>query len=347
MKRILSLMLVGIMTLTMLVGCGSVSNENIKIKKYKGLEVEKVVAAEVTDEDVEASIKSDLETLATTEEIKNRPAQMGDIVVIDFVGKENGVEFEGGSGTDTRLELGTGTFIPGFEEGVVGKNIGQTFDLNLTFPKDYTPSPDMAGKAVVFTVTLKSITAKHVPELTVDVLSKLGSTAKTIEEYKAQVKENLKDLNAKNAEDELKTKIKEALLEQSKVKDCPDKTLIEATKKLVFEESYAAYMSGINIDTYIMDTYEMSVELKAKEMAILDLAFDLIAKKEKISISTNEYETAVTQLAAEYDFTDKNEFVQSYEGIYGSDYIKDSLLEDKIMQFLIDNCKQVEAKAEK
>jgi trigger factor len=116
MKKILSLMLVGIMTLTMLVGCGSVSNDNIKIKKYKGLEVEKVVTADVTDEDVEASIKSDLETLATTEEIKNRPAQKGDIVVIDFVGKENGVEFEGGSGKDTRLELGTGAFIPGFED---------------------------------------------------------------------------------------------------------------------------------------------------------------------------------------------------------------------------------------
>ena len=161
MKRIISIMLVGILTLTMLVGCGAVSNDNIKIKKYKGLEIEKVVVADVTDEDVEASIKSDLETLATTEEIKNRPAQMGDIVVIDFVGKENGTEFEGGSGTDSRLELGSGMFIPGFEDGVVGKNIGETFDLNLTFPADYALSPDMAGKAVVFTVTLKSITANR------------------------------------------------------------------------------------------------------------------------------------------------------------------------------------------
>ena len=139
MKKIIATILAGVCTMMLVVGCGNAaSNDSLKISKYKGLEIEKVEAVAVTDAAVEESIKSDLEILATETEVKDRPAQMGDITTIDFVGKHNGVAFEGGSATDSELELGSGQFIDGFEEGIVGKKIGETFDLNLTFPDPIT-----------------------------------------------------------------------------------------------------------------------------------------------------------------------------------------------------------------
>ena len=142
MKKKLTTIVAGICALALLGGCaggtkGAISNDNLKIKQYKGLEVEKVQEIAVTDEDVEMSIQSDLETLATKTDVTDRAAQLGDIAIIDFEGKKDGVAFEGGAGTDYELELGSGQFIDGFEDGVVGHNIGETFDLDLTFPEDY------------------------------------------------------------------------------------------------------------------------------------------------------------------------------------------------------------------
>ena len=208
MKKIIATLLTGICTMALLVGCGSAaSNRNIKISKYKGLEIEKVEAVEVTDAAVEESIKSDLEILATETEVTDRPAQMGDVTTIDFLGKHDGVAFAGGEGKDYELELGSGAFIDGFEEGIVGHSIGETFDLNLTFPDPYTRNPDLAGEEVVFTVTLKAIKGKNVPELTDDILSEIGTSATTVEEYKAEVKKHLEESNAKTAEENLKKAI--------------------------------------------------------------------------------------------------------------------------------------------
>ena len=206
MKKRFITIVAGICAMALLGGCagskGALSNDNITIKKYKGLEVDKVETIAVTDEDVEMSIQSDLETLATKTDIKDRPAQLGDIAIIDFEGKKDGVAFEGGAGTDYELELGSGQFIDGFEDGVVGHNIGETFDLDLTFPENYS-SEELAGQAVVFTVTLKGLQEKHVPELTVDILAQLESKATTNEEYRAQIRSDLKVSNQETAESTL------------------------------------------------------------------------------------------------------------------------------------------------
>ena len=146
MKKRLITIVAGICALALLGGCagGTISNDNITIKQYKGLEVDKVEEITVTDEDVEMSIQSTLQTLSTKTDITDRPAQEGDMVVIDYEGKVDGVAFEGGTATEQSVEIGAGMFVPGFEEGIIGHNIGETFDVNVTFPEQY--AEELAGK---------------------------------------------------------------------------------------------------------------------------------------------------------------------------------------------------------
>jgi trigger factor len=312
-KRILSIVITGILLAVMLVGCGTgnESGKNITIKKYKGLEVEKVEAVAVTDADVEASIQSDLEILGTVIEVTDRAAQMGDTVTIDFVGKKDGVAFEGGSAEDQELELGSGMFIEGFETGIVGKKIGETFNLNLKFPENYT-SEALAGQAVVFTVTLDKITYKEIPELTDAILPEIGTTAKTVEEYKASVRKSLEESNAETAKESMKQAVLEALLEQCEVKNYPDDKLIEIGKNFIFQESYMALMGGKNIDDSVYSNYEKTVEEKVKELTTMQLAIDLIAEKEAIKVTLDEYDKEVATLAAAYGSTDVDSFVSEY-----------------------------------
>ena len=347
MKKKFTTIVAGICALALLGGCaggakGAISNDNITIKQYKGLEVEKVQEIAVTDEDVEMSIQSDLETLATKTEVTDRAAQLGDITTIDFEGKKDGVAFEGGAGTDYELELGSGQFIDGFEDGVVGHNIGETFDLNLTFPEDYG-SEELAGQAVVFTVTLKGIQQKNVPELTVDILEQLGSKATTIEEYKAQVRSDLEVSNAEAAESTLLGSVWEALVEQCEVKKYPDGMIDEYKKNLEEQYSYYAQMYGMEIEEFFEQIFGMSAEEVAKTTATQELAISLIAEKEDLTISDKAYEEGVKDLASQYGYEDTDEFVKAY----GNDNIRNALLQEKVGQFLVDNAVQVEPKEDK
>ena len=344
-KRILSIVITGILLVVMLVGCGTgnASGKDITIKKYKGLEIEKVEAVAVTDADVEASIQSDLEILGTVIEVTDRAAQMGDTVTIDFVGKKDGVAFEGGSAEDQELELGSGMFIEGFETGIVGKKIGETFNLNLKFPENYS-TETLAGQAVVFTVTLDKITYKEIPELTDDILPEIGTTAKTVDEYKVSVRKSLEESNAETAKESMKQAILKALLEQCEVKNYPDDKLIEIGKNFIFQESYMALMGGKNIDDAVYSNYEKTVEAKVKELTAMQLAIEFIAEKEAIKVTLDEYDKEVASLAAAYGATDVESFVSEYESVYGEGFIRSELLKTKVANFLLDNCKYKSAK---
>ncbi len=222
MKKRIIAALVGLCTVAVMTGCGNkeISNDKITIKQYKGLEVEKVDEIKVTDTDVEDSIKSTLQTKSTENEITGRPVKDGDVVTIDYEGKKDGVAFDGGTAQDQQLEIGSGSFIPGFEEGIIGHNIGETFDLNLTFPQEYQ-SEELAGQAVVFTVTLDKISEVIVPELTDELVAELSESAKTIDEYKKEVKEDLETSNKQAAKSEQQQHIWDALMEQCTVEKYP------------------------------------------------------------------------------------------------------------------------------
>lgn len=347
MKKRLTTIVAGICALALLGGCaggakGAIANGNLKIKQYKGLEVEKVQEIAVTDEDVEMSIQSDLETLATKTDVTDRAAQLGDIAIIDFEGKKDGVAFEGGAGTDYELELGSGQFIDGFEDGVVGHNIGETFDLDLTFPEDYD-SKDLAGQAVVFTVTLKGLQQKNVPELTVDILEKLGTKATTIEEYKAQIRSDLEVSNKETAESTLLASVWKALVDQCEVKKFPEGMLDDYVKNLKEQYSYYAQMYGMEIKEFFKQIFGMSAEEVAKTTATQELAINLIAEKEGLTISDKAYEEGVKELASQYGYEDTKEFVKAYS----EDGIRKALLQEKVGKFLVDNAVQVEPKEDK
>ena len=193
MKKKLTVLAAGICALSLLLtGCSSeISNDYVTITKYKGVEIDKVDADAISDNDVETQINSVLQSKSTTTEVTDRAAQTGDTVTIDYEGKKDGEAFKGGTATDAQLTLGSGQFIDGFEDGVVGHNIGDTFDLDLTFPENYG-NEDLAGQAVVFTVTLKGISQTDVPELTDEFVQSVSDTSKTVEEYKKEIKKSLK-----------------------------------------------------------------------------------------------------------------------------------------------------------
>lgn len=341
MKKRLTALVAGISMIALLVGCGEISNDQITIKKYKGLEVEKIEVVEVTDEDIELSIESDLQTLSTTTEV-DRAAQMGDQVIIDYTGKLDGVAFEGGTASDQTIVLGEAGFIDGFEDGIVGHKKGETFDLPLTFPEDYSLNADLAGKAVVFTITLDKVEEIQVPELTDDIVAQLSTTATTVEEYKAQVKEDLRVSNEETAQSQLEEALWEALVENSVVQSYPEDELEEMKTNISNSYYYYAYYYGMEVDEFVETYIGMTIEEMAKTILCQQYAISLIAEKEGLTVSDEAYQEALTEYATQYGYDD----TAAFEEEYGADSIKEAVLQDMVMDLLIENCKQVEAATE-
>ena len=226
----------------------------------------------------------------------------------------------------------------------MGHNIGETFDLDLKFPEEYGNNPDLAGQAVVFTVTLKNLKEKNVPELTVDILEELGTEATTIEEYKAQVKADLEKSNKETAEATLLNSVWGALVESCDVKKYPKGMVDEYKENIEQQYSYYAQMFGMEIDQFFEQMFGMSAKEMAKNTVTQELAIALIAEKEGLTIDDKAYEDGVKELAEQYGYQDKKEeFVEAY----GEDTIRKALLQEKVGNFLVENCVQVELKEDK
>ena len=338
-KRILALIM-GLCMTTSLVGCGNgeIANDKIRIKQYKGLEITDMTM-EVTDEQVEQSIQPTLQTHSTKTDITDRPAKEGDSVVIDYEGKLDGVAFDGGTATEQTLEIGAGMYIPGFEEGIIGHNIGDTFDVNVTFPEDYQAT-DLAGKAVVFTMKLHSIQEVHVPELTKDLLPQLSETAKTIKEYKAEVRKQLEELNQASAESAMEDAVWEKLLENCVVEKYPEGQVENFVASV--EEQYGEYAAQNDMTaTELFQMYynNMTPEEYVKYMVKLEYAIELIAEKEKLTLTAKEYEEGLEEYATSNSYED----AKTAEESIGRETIELILLQPKVAKILVDNCKKVEA----
>lgn len=339
-KRILAFIICLCMVAT-LVGCGNgeISNDKIRIKQYKGLEVEEVVL-EVTDEDIEMSIQSTLETMSTTTPVTDRAAQEGDLVTIDYVGKLDGVEFDRGSATNQSVEIGAGMYVEGFEEGIIGHNIGETFDVDVTFPETYTE--ELAGKAVVFTMTLHAISTVSVPELTEDLLPQLSETAKTIEEYKEEVRADLEVSNKETIASSLEQEVWNALLENCVVDSYPEDEITEFVAYVEEQLGEAAAENDMEAAEMFESYYGVTPEDYIKNSIKLQYAIKLIAEKEKITLTAKEYEEGLAEYAAGEGYTD----VDEYEEAIGRETIELWLLQPKVGELLVENCKQVAATTE-
>ena len=326
MKKKLAVLAAGICALSLfLTGCsGEISNDYVTITKYKGVEIDKVDADAVSDNDVETQINSVLQSKSTTTEVTDRAAQTGDTVTIDYEGKKDGVAFDGGTATDAQLTLGSGQFIDGFEDGVVGHNIGDTFDLNLTFPENYG-NEDLAGQAVVFTVTLKGISQTDVPELTDEFVQSVSDTSKTVEEYKKEIKKSLKKNSKENQQNTIKENAWKAVLENTTVNKYPKKDLKNMISSIKTQYKNMASYYNLDFADFLKqymnmdeETFNSKATQAAKDQVKANLAADLIIEKAKIDVSDKtlekkykEYAKAAQKVQNRYKQTFKRRRIKS------------------------------------
>ena len=293
------------------------ASEYVILGDYKGLTVE-VDPVEVTDEQVMDQIASE-----TKQTFTEGTVESGDIVNIDYVGKMDGEEFDGGSAEGYDLEIGSCTFIDGFEDGVIGMRVGETKDLNLKFPKDYH-SEDLAGKDVVFTVTVNYIS--RIPALTDEVYQKM-----TREELEYQAKESQKS--------DVQQKLLQTAYENATIKGYPEENLQYTMKRATDYYEWLASTYGMTLDEYLtnygmtQDQFKEQIQPVAEEALGEEMTLLAIAKEENIEISDEEYKDGLARYAETQGLDDPSKLKESYD----ENYIRNSLLQEKVLDFLYEN----------
>lgn len=274
----------------------------VTLGDYKGIEVEKV-EVEVTDEDVQAELLNVQKQNARNIPVEDRAAKMDDKVTIDFEGFVDGEAFEGGKGENYQLVLGSHSFIDTFEDQIVGKNIGDEFDVNVTFPENYQ-AEDLAGKPALFKCKLNGIKETELPELDDDFASEV-SEFDTLDEYKADIKATLQVKKEKNAKNEKEGKVVEKIIENATM-DIPE-PMIETQKEQMLNE-FAQQISyqGLSIDQYFqftgmtkekfLETATPEAERRIKSRLVLEA----IAKAENIEVSDDELKEELSKMAEMY-----------------------------------------------
>lgn len=279
-----------------------ITKPEVEVKDYKGIEVEKVVNS-VTDEDINKQLDALREKNVTVETVDDRAAENGDDVVIDFEGFKDDVAFEGGKAEDFTLSLGSGQFIPGFEDQIVGHNAGEDFDINVTFPDEYQVK-ELAGAPAVFKIKLKSISKKVMPELDDDMV-KDSTEFDTVDEYKADVKKKLEEANEKHADSEVEAKIFDKVIENMTA-EIPQVMFDNRVNEMISELEQRLAPQGISLDLYMqytgqtIDTVKKAYAEQAEKQVKLRLALEKIAKLENIEVTEDELKAEFDKLAEAY-----------------------------------------------
>ena len=315
----------------------------ITIANYKGIEANKDDAT-VTAADVKAELASMQDRNSRIVTVEPRKAKKNDIAVIDFEGFVDGVAFEGGKGENHELTLGSGQFIPGFEDQVIGHKPGDAFDVNVTFPTEYTP--ELAGKEAVFKVVLHELKVKELPELD-DEFAKDVSEYDTLAELKKSIKAELSDAKA----EEVKRAFESAVLE--KVVELVEGEIPEVMYDTKLDDMVRDYenrlsQQGIPLDTYLQymgmdrDAFKSSMRDNAVKQVKLQLAIDKIAELENITASDDEADAKLQEMADTYQM----EFEKIKQWVNADDVKKD-IVGEKTVNFLVDNAKAIVAEKPK
>ncbi len=274
----------------------------ITISGYKGLKAEKTVKT-VTDEEVDAEVERIRNNNARIIDVEDRPAQLTDTVIFDFEGSVDGKTFDGGKAEKFSLELGSGRFIPGFEDQVAGHSIGEDFDVNVTFPEDYNVK-ELAGKAAVFKCKIHEIKGKELADLD-DEFAKDVSEFDTLDEYKADLKKNLQERADKRTDGELDNTISEELAKLVEG-EIPDAMTENRVNDMLREWEYRNRYAGVTIKDYLkytgltMDQFRATFKEPAATQVKLRLALEKIAELENIEVSEDELEKQYQELADEH-----------------------------------------------
>lgn len=274
----------------------------VKLGQYKGLQAEKD-SAEISEEDIEAELKRIADRNSRMVDVEGREAKTGDTAVIDFEGFKDGVAFEGGKGEMYPLELGSGTFIPGFEEQVAGHNIGDEFDVNVSFPEEYQVE-ELKGQPVVFKCKLHEIKEKELPEID-DEFAKDISEFDTLEELKADMKAKMGERKAHIVEEKFETELLKKVVEGMEV-EIPEAMINSRTEDLIRDFEYRITSQGMNLDMYMkytnstMETLEKTFAVQAEEQVKSRLALEAVAAAENIEVTTDEIENEYVKISTQY-----------------------------------------------
>lgn len=308
----------------------------VKINKYKGLNVKKE-NIKVTKEEIDSEINRLRQQYAEIE-IKDGKVENGDTVVIDFEGFKNDVPFEGGKGENYPLEIGSKTFIPGFEEALIGLKDGDTKDINLKFPEDY-PSEELKGQDVVFKVKVHEVKTRVLPEINEEFFDDLGlENVNNIEDLEKHVKNDLKEKKEKNAENKFIDDILEAVSKETEI-DIPEELIHDEIHRILDMYNQRLQMQGLNLNQYLeftkksMEDIEKETEPEAKRNVTYRYMIEEISKLENIEIAEEELNKEIENMAIKYNMT-KEELIKAFGG---KDMISYDLKMRKTIEFLKNN----------
>ena len=303
----------------------------VELKNYKGIEVTKEIKA-VTDEDINADIDRVRARNSRVVDITDRAVENGDIAVIDFDGYVDGVAFEGGKSENYNLTIGSGSFIPGFEEQIIGHNIGESFDVNVKFPEEYH-AKELAGKDAIFKIVLHAIKFNELPALD-DEFAKDVSEFDTLDEYKADVKAKLENKNEKDADNSVEEQIINALIENL-VADIPAPMFDAETENFIRDYDSRLRMQGLDLNTYCkytgatLDTLREQFKPMAERQVKTRLALEKIVELESISATDEEADAEFENLAKAYGMT-----ADKVKEVVEVDAVKADLCVKKAVEFV-------------
>ncbi len=379
MKKKIVVLLAAVCVVTLLGGCGTEKNNNtqksntetenkntnsnseeksgntteitynvddyVELGEYKGLEIT-LGSYDVTEEDVKNQINSIVLSYPAYEDTDKKEVENGDFVNIDYEGLKDGVAFDGGTANGAILEIGSGTFIDGFEDGLIGKKVGEEIKLDLTFPENYQ-NEELAGQAVVFNVTVNKIVNKK--DMNYDTLTDKYVTDnfsnqgyKNVTEFKEGVKEQLETSNKATKESDTQKAINQKLAETCKVNGFPEGLLkqnidqymedFQAQLKSAYGIELAEYLQSVNSTE---EDFNAQVEQYVTESLENQLILEAIAKKEKIEIDEKEFDEYVKGVVAEYNYESEEAFIKQF----GEDYVRSVYISENTMKMLEESAK--------
>lgn len=324
-------------SITLIFNC--VVSPEVTLGEYKGLDIHKE-EVHITDEDIENELSKVQDRFADwVLREENEPAVNGDQVTIDFVGKKDGEPFEGGSGENYPLELGSNTFIPGFEEQLIGVRPGDVKDVNVTFPEDYQ-AKDLAGKDAVFTVTVHDIKYKDRPEVNDDLIKKLKRDGvETVEKYKEVTREELKSSREKAAEEKFNNDIMTKITDDAEV-EIPQVMIDNEVQAMYQDFDRRMQQSGFTLDQYLEATNQTADDMKEQMLPEAQrrlkgtLVLDAIVAKENIEVSDEDVEKEYKDMSELYNME-----VDKIKQLLPAENVKYDLAQSKALQLIKDNIK--------
>ncbi len=310
----------------------------VEVTQYKGLQGEKA-EAEVTPDEVDRELDRMRERNSRTSVIEDRAAQNGDITVIDFEGFIDGVAFEGGKGENHSLTLGSGSFIPGFEEQIIGHSTGDEFDVAVTFPQEYNAT-ELAGKEAVFKVKIHEIKVKELPELD-DDFAKDASEYETMAELKKSVEDDILEHKKEDTEKIFEEQVLMALTDNVKA-EIPDVMTAKKAKQLTDNFVQRISQQGADLETYLMytgldkETFDAQMTEQAKKQVTLQLGLEKIAELEDLTASEDDINAEYQKLAEMYGVD-----VERLKGVFPEENIKADIVSDKAVKLVVEHAKAV------